>query len=1415
MSRGKNKTQKGEYHKTSFSGGVFKILGSVSCYFHPPERFKFAPSRQSISKARFEALPSGTSELMEIEAGAMRKKLVVIFLCWVFLYQPVGSQSLSFHHIGLREGLSQGSVLAIAQDANGFIWMGTRFGLNRYNAHSFRTYTHHANDSTSISANYILALLKDSKGVLWVGTNVGLNRYHPKTDRFERIPTSTGSRIASLHEDRSGRIWVGTNNGIFIGTGTASQGFKKLQLPVGPGGLAGADIKAIYTDSKGYTWIGTTTGLTRIRFMNNQPKCESFFSTMAPGGLFSNFITTIAEDQEQRLWVGTSNAGLHKFEPATQQFSHFGHNSADANSIINNNIRKITVDHKGLLWIGTQEGLSTYNGFQNRFVNYQHDPEDPNSLSQNSIYDIHVDDAGNTWVGTYFGGANVVYAHNTPFYKQRYTRHFPSISNNVVSDFAEDADGNIWIGTEGGGLNCWNRNTGQFIAFKNQEENPSSLMSNLVKAVSIAKNGNIWIATHRGGLSMLDRRTRQFKNFRPTRGITNGLPTSEASAVLVDTRNRIWVGTDSNGLRIFDEQRQTFRNYLNDSSRPFQLTGNHVRYLYEDAEQNLWIATENGIDLLPAHGSEFANYMGIMHAPSIYIGTYNCVFRDNRNRLWLGSNTIGLVQTGPNPNNWQHLGKQAGLAGNNVYGILQDASGFLWISTENGISRFDIETNAIINYNMDDGLPSNEFNYMAFFKDSKGEMYFGGFNGFTHFRPNQIQANLRTRPVLITGLSLANNRITAGDSTGILQSDISHTRAIELSHTQNILTLEFSTLNYIKPQKTRYAWMLEGFDKTWQYSNQHTVTYTNLPPGKFTFLVKAANNDGQWYETPTRLKIRVNPPAWKTWWAYLLYTLLLAAIAFFVIRFVWLRDRFKREASMQQFKLDFFTNISHEIRTHLSLILGPVEQMLLNGNVDAVINKQLMHVRTNADRLMRLVSEMMDLRKAETNHLQLHVTKENLFLFLQDVFAACEGMARVKMITTSFENNCQQADLYFDKIQLEKVFFNLLTNAIKFTPVGGSIQLAATEDAENVYIKVIDNGIGISADHISKLFTTYFQVTDGDTKHAGYGIGLALAKSLVTLHNGRLTVDSKPATEYETGFTCFTVALKKGNAHFDSQALTPIPAVATTAAIDGFTEGGDEHSSALQVLLLVEDNAELRAFIKESLSGKYTLIETDNGTTGLLMAQEQIPDLVISDIMMPGMDGLTLCSTLKQDVRTSHIPILLLTAKASAKQQVEGLQTGADLYITKPFSIQLLELQIANLLASKAAMRKRYMHQVTLQPRNIEITNNDEAFLSNAIDIIDTHMDDEQFGVAMLSQKMAMSQPVLYKKLKALTDMSVNDFIKSIKLKKAAMLLLQKQLNVNEVAYRVGFNDRKYFSREFKKQFGKTPSEYVGAAKAE
>ncbi|MBO9613378.1 MAG: helix-turn-helix domain-containing protein [Dyadobacter sp.] len=1335
-----------------------------------------------------------------------------------------------------ENGLSQNSVLAIVQDPKGYMWLGTSYGLNRFDGRNFKIYQHEPSVKGSLSGSYVLSALSDSKRTLWVGTSHGLNRYLPETDTFESAlagkPMEPGrlsnNTVNCLFQDSRGIVWVGTGNGLNELYDRKNLRFRHYYSGGSEPILAGDDIRTLFEDSQGRLWVGTTTGLTSITFSPKEMRFRSYVAGMSAGepavneatdypvvgGLNDGFVTAIAEDKQHNIWIGTKHGGLNLLDKTAGRFTYY-QKGEGVNGLVHNNIRKIFADKTGKLWIATLEGLSILDPATRTFTTYQHEPENPTSLSQNSLYDIFQDINGSVWLGTYYNGVNIVYSHETPFKVYQAGKSKYSINHNVVSAVEKDRAGNLWIGTEGGGFDHVDVRTGAVRNFRSGA-GATGMTSNLVKAIVQDKKGDLWIGTHLGGLNYYDAQRRAFRAFQNDPARSGSLSSDNVSAVFEDSRGRLWVGTDQKGVDLLDKQTGAFRHFNVGTPAPFKLSGNFIRNFYEDSKHNLWIGTNEGVNVLRSDsgGIEWIKPRGETPEKR-FPKVINCVLEDRRGIVWIGSYYGGLTRYDRAGNTFINFTRKNGLPNDNVLGILDDERGNLWISTSNGLSRFDTGKINFKNYTVADGLPGNEFISNTHYKDASGEMFFGGLNGLVSFLPAAIETNDFAAPVVFTGLKLFNTSVRIGGPDGLLQKDIGLTREITFTHAQNIFTIDFALLNYIKPEKNAYAYRLDGFEKDWNYVKTSSATYTNLAPGTYTFLVKGANNDGIWSKSPSRITIHVLPPVWKTWWAYGLYVLAALAVVLFVTRYFYMTALFKREHELHQVKLNFFTNVSHEIRTHLTLIQGPVEGLMLARQHDEEVQANLSLVRKNANRLLRLVSELMDFRKAETNHLALHVARHDLVPFLRGVFQDFSFVSQHRNIESVFECDTEDIPLYFDAGQMEKVIFNLLSNAYKFTHDGGKVSLKVSVHDDRVKIRIEDDGIGIAPQYLGKLFANFFQIYDHGKQNTGYGIGLALSKSIVELHQGELTVESTVEQQNRKGRTCFTILMRKGNAHFAAEQLETQVTVATD---DGnFLAESDalpvpETDGEKPVILLVEDNEEVRAFIAGALGDRYRIVQAENGEQGWTTATECIPELIISDIMMAEMDGLALCTRLKTDERTSHIPVVLLTAKASLNHQLSGLKTGADAYISKPFSIQLLELNVRNLLASRKLMQQKYSRRITLDPQNVVIESLDEQFLSRIVAITEELMDNPDFGVAMLAEKIGMSQSVLYKKLKAVTDLSVHDFLKSIRLKRAAQLLQSQKMTIYEVAYAVGYDDRKYFSREFKKQFGKTPTEYaVGA----
>ncbi|GAB3014283.1 two-component regulator propeller domain-containing protein [Niabella terrae] len=1312
----------------------------------------------------------------------------------------LAAQDFPFEHYFLEDGLPSYSVLSITQDNTGFMWIGTSAGLCRFDGKRFKTYRADAFVAGGLSANNITSLYTDSHGRLWVGTIYTPNLYDSYNDRFIPIKINgTGlGNVFCFYEDSRGAVWIGTNTGLYKMNPRHPGTTVVFPVKGNHEGISGHLVRAISEDKSGQIWVGTENGLTRIR-----QRHDSLFQFISfrLDSTRTTAITALAWGSDGQLWIGTQNRGLYAFHPPSQRFTSFYSRPADPAGLINNNIRCISADRQQRLWIGTQEGISLLYPLTRRFVNLSHKASEDKSLSQNSIYSIYQDRNGSVWVGTYFGGLNFMPGYQTPFKKLHSTDQANSVSNNVISRILEDRQQNLWIGTEGGGVNFLNRKTGQYRHYEHRTTDPHSLGSNLVKEIFLDSENFLWVGTHGGGLNVLDKNRQIFTKYVID---STDPPASEISSILEDEKGQLWVASHT-GLRRFIKEHGKIRG----TGPPLPPLPVIPSYLYKDRRGGIWLAGVNGL-------YKYQGHLFLEIDPNLVV---YCFAEDAGGALWVGGNGLTRI-TGPD---LSPLSQRATILQDYKFmGLLAEDSGAFWLSSDKGLIHYRPRNNSLHHYTQRDGLTGNGFNYNAYLKDSQGLFYFGGFNGISFFDPAEIKVNQRIPSLVFTGLKLQHQELGIGDKTGILHQNPISVSAISLRHDQNIFTIEFALLNYIKSSKHVYAYRLMGFDKNWNETPLPSATYTNLPPGNYRFLVKGANNDGFW-SMPHELLITVSPPFWLTWWAYGIYMLFAAALIFMITRFFFMRALLKKEEQLHTAKLNFFTNVSHEIRTHLTLVMAPVERILTEAGENRFIQQQLIQVKRNTHRLLKLVGELMDFRKAESHHLAIHPRTQDLVAFLQLIYDSFRESAQARSIRCTYRHEKEQIAVDFDAQQLEKVFFNLLANALKFTPEGGHIELYACLRNDKAVVTVTDNGRGIAPPYIEKLFTNFFQVADHGLQNTGYGIGLALAKNIVTLHQGRIDVESTAATPQQEGTTVFTVTL-------------PLSKLPLQAIADNFgkTVSGDKKAPELPQmppapampqeqgraqLLIVEDNPEVAQLLQEGLGETFAVTVTGNGLQGWEYAINELPDLIISDVMMPEMDGYDFCNKIKTDRRSSHIPVILLTAKSSQKEQISGLQQGADLYLTKPFSMAVLRLSVQNLLAARERMRQQFSRELshlniqstldehTLEPRSG--AGIEKAFLSELSAQIDNCLDDPEFGVDMLSKKMAMSTPVLYKKVRALTHMSVNEFIKRQRFKKAAALILQKDHTINEVAYMVGYEDRKYFSREFKKYYGMLPREFA------
>ncbi|UFH56498.1 hybrid sensor histidine kinase/response regulator transcription factor [Spirosoma sp. KNUC1025] len=1324
----------------------------------------------------------------------------------------------------MRDGLAQNTVLSITQDEKGFLWFGTPEGLNRYDSRTFRVYKNDPSNPRSISSDWVLCSLYDSHHTLWIGTYNGLNKYQPNTDSFQAFyhnPTAKSSlsnnRILCMYEDRKGRIWVGTANGLNRLTNSVTNHFDHFFFP----GAGQNRINSITEDKEGTLWLATDNGLISMTIDQNTIHYTTLRHNKAiPGSLSENLVTAIVTDLTDKIWVGTKSGNLECYDPATESFIHFRSSVLAGNLSTNNEINCMHVDRTGTIWIGTVEGIIQFEPASKKFTHFKNDPDNPQSLADNSVYSIYRDKQGSIWVGTYYTGVNVAYPNNTPFNVLTARRPAKSLTNKRVNCIAEDRNHNLWIGADGDGLDYLNRQTGSRVHYEAGTDPLKSLPSNQIKGIYVDGGGYTWVGMRRGGLSRMAPDHRSWTTYH----VSSVRDSDNVDAMLEDSQKRFWLLTDS-GLNLFSRIDGTCRLFkpkkdlLNRSASA--VTTFSSAALFEDSQKNIWIGSQEGVNLLK-YGSNQLEWLPFkttkQNANLLAHGSVYSIHEDSKGNIWVGTRFDGLKRFDARQRRFINYGEAYGLPVSTIRAIQSDTNGILWFDTNYELIRFNTETKKSHIYTNSDGIPGSEFETNASFRGHNGRLYFGSNDGLLYFDPLAIKINMQRPNVVFTGLEVLNKPVKVGDETSLLPNDIALTDRLTFNYQQDYFTISFAVLNYIKSEKNQYAYKLDGLDQEWHYTSTPSVTYNNLPSGTYTLLVKGANNDGVWSIKPAQIRINVLPPFWRTWWAYAFYFLTFVIILYFILRSFWLKNTFLREQELHQAKLDFFTNISHEIRTHLTLIIGPIDVLLRSKKDDKEIQKQLSYAKNSSNSLLSLVTELMDFRKAESKQLSLHVSKNNIVEFINSIIVSFNYLSEKRNINFSFSSNKDNIVVWFDPEQLSKVIYNILSNAYKFISDGGEIGIDIEEKPDFVAIKISDNGKGISEENAKKLFNNYFQVYDYGVKNTGYGIGLALSRTITELHQGTLSVDSREAQDGQNGFTCFTIRLRKGHHHFTKDQLVATTSQTGHAGIkEDFLEIPSETEPEFEkshTILLVEDNDELRGFLKGILFHQYHVLEAAAGQDGWEIATNRIPDLIISDIMMVGMDGLELCRRLKSDERTSHIPIILITAKAALDNQIVGLETGADGYIAKPVNLQVLTLKIRNLLNARELMQQKYGQQIAKEPQNIPIatTSVDEKFIRKIIQITEQHMSNPAFGVELLTTEVGMSTPVLYKKLKALTNMSVNDFTKSIRMKKAAQLLQQGHLNINEVAYEVGFDDRRYFSREFKKVFGLNPSDYAKGA---
>lgn len=1378
--------------------------------------------------------------------------LILSACCFLSYGQPsqLNQKDIVFEHPDVALGLSEQSINAILQDQAGLLWIGTWTGLYVYDGYSTNTFQSNNALPGALQSNKITALFEDKQGNIWIGSMMGgLYKYDKNKNTFRQYhydpedPQSiSNDNIWSIIQDASGLLWVGTENGLNRFNPETEKFSHYFSHDSDTSSLSYNFITSLYLDSNNKLWIGTESGLNSLDLSDMKAGFKQFpFLEDLGNSQLHNYIYRISsyfDDDKNEVIVWSTKKGfklmtgglITSYEVAGKpaSFSFF------------RDIYSYKKEGNYLL-LGSEMGLSVFDIRERAFTAFFGDFNEAVHLSHNTVSAIFIDRTGVLWVGTK-KGINKFDTYNNNF-DLYLTSSFDS-NKSIITGMRQATDGKVWISTMGGGLYQFNKNlpakqenSNAFIRYHLQTNHENDF-SNFIQKLHTDKEGNLWLGTAGGGIYTFDALSlssksvvvREFTHYTTTGRASQRLSDNYIMAFEESAGGGIWVGTWSEGLNKILPGGEVF---IYDHP---ELMNIPIVFLYEDEGGILWIGTRGkGLMKGEFEDNELISLDVYRHdngPGGISNDFINTIFEDGDGKFWIGTEG-GLNRFDPQTNKFKLISLDDQSNSKVIEGILADSLGNLWLSHWKGITVIDPDRNGdlILNeFDARDGIQGGFFYNNVCLKDNQSNLYFGGANGFNIIYPGKLHKNPFKPQIELRDFKLFNTSIPLNEAYNgrvILEQSLSNTEEIILKPFENSLTLEFAGIHYSVPEKNQYAYRLLGFEEDWNItgSERRYATYTNLAHGEYVFQLKASNSDGIWSDQVRELKITINPPWYKTTMAFIGYTIIVLFILYLFRRFIIIRtnyinnirlERINREnlERLNKAKLQFFTNVSHEFRTPLTLILGPLEKIINSGEGGNLFKDQLGIVNRNAQRLLRLVNQLLDFRKAEAGKLKLKVAEGNVVQFLKEVKLSFDGISQQKDIALSFKSSSDNIRLYFDKDQFEKIFFNLLSNAFNHTPEGGEIVIDVVENADHVMISIEDNGSGIKPENFKKIFKRFY--SEEDVLNQGTGIGLALTKSLVGLHHGKIGVDSKI-----NEFSKFTVTLPKGSDHFEASEI--VTESVDSELIENYrilnkedvaflrsVSAEDSDASDLKKVLLVEDNAEVRAYVKSLFQNFYNVVEAENGNQGLRAALEENPEVIISDVMMPEMDGINFCKKIKENVKTSHIPVILLTARTSLIFKIEGLENGADDYITKPFNVKELMLKVRNLIHSREILRNAFSDNnvLNIEPKKVTLSSTDEVFIEKVLDCIENNMSNSDFSVEDFGKELAMSRMQLYRKLKALTGLSANEFIRSIRLKRAAQLLKQNQLSVSEVTYEVGFTDLQYFRTCFKKQFNINPSEF-------
>ncbi|WP_035652209.1 two-component regulator propeller domain-containing protein [Flavobacterium sp. ASV13] len=1338
---------------------------------------------------------------------------------------------------------SKSGIYTISQDQSGFLWMGTNgAGLFKYDGVNYVAYEQNSKKSNSINSNLIYATYVDTRNRLWIGTDEGLCLYNRNLDNFEsidiqkKIKKETVISIKSIIEDNNGNLMLGTVNNGLLKLNTTTREITKVNSDVANN--SNYLINSLVKDKKGTIYLGTNLGLKVFDPIKNETKKVNIGND---NRILSASIVSMCLDSNQNLWIGDGFKGLIKVDLHSKVKQAFFY------PITKKRIMSILArDSKTILCATENDGLiivDDQGAVQKKYVNSKFNTR---SLSSNSVWSLLLDKENRIWLGYYNKGLGVFDKINS---KVNIIESLPgnpqSLQTNCVTGIAKDHQGQLWISMEGGGVDVYNPTTKDFKHItKSDPSLYSGLTNDNITKVFIDKKQNIWLSSWNEGIFLLKKGSRSFINYNTKN--TPNLASDNIMSITEDSRGVIWIGTFAKGLHYYTPSDGQFHHC---NAKPFltnAITNIDIRNVMVDSDDAVWVGSTTGLykvvtnDFITFSVTSFRDKMSEKLKNHKSTHTINALYQAKNKEIWIGTDGAGLFSYNKKTDLLKWYINFKGLHEKSISAITESNDGCIWLSGKKGITKLNLKNNTTVNYSTYDGLLGNDFNNNAVLRDEDGMLYFGSYEGLNYFNPSNLVRSKKQLPVYFTDLKLFNKSVGPLEKNSPLIKVLSETKKIILKHDQSVFTIDFIAVNYSFPARNEFAYYLEGFDDSWNYvGNKRSATYTNLAPGNYTFKVKASEKNGAWSKVPLELKIEILPPWWKTSFAYLFYTLLLGAAIHFANQYY--QNRFKQKQMIEfekqkaiqieklnNKKLQFFTNISHEFRTPLTLILNPLGDIIKNNSQqlpEGVLNK-LQTIQKSSDRLSRLINELMDFNKLQFNKMSLQLQLIEVVGFTKEVVSYFNEEALSRGIQLQFESNKSALKDWIDPKMFEKIIFNVVSNAFKVTPDNGKIMVKIIINNEPIHFPLIDSpdatpyftivvedtGSGLDKKDIKRIFDRFYQVNNLNKAYYGStGIGLEVVRGFVELHKGIIEVES----ELGVG-TVFKLLFPVGKEFFDENEILfeeykkenkisfrPIVEKEETQLTEE-----EEHQDRTYTILIVEDNVELRNYLKNELKKEYKVIVAENGQVGLDLALQKLPDLILTDVIMPVMNGLELCKNIKANLKTSHIPLMMLSAKALVKDRLEGIDSGADIYLSKPFDMDILRSSLVQLINSRQIMFNKFYNGITSTAKE-KTTTLDNEFIKNVLKYINENIRETELSVEVLASNVFLSRSQLYRKVKTLTGVSVNEFIRNVRLEKAKELIELGNDNITEISYKVGFSSPSYFTKCYKEKFGCLPTQKV------